>query len=48
MSLCECGNESLGSIKCGGGRGDLLAFRVGLNSMEVVRLVESLAEITLC
>jgi hypothetical protein len=48
VSFCECGNENLGSVKCGGGREDLLAFRVGLCSMEVVRRVESLAEESPC
>jgi hypothetical protein len=48
VSFCECGNENSGSIKCGEGREDLLAFRVGLYSVEVARRVESLAEISPC
>ena len=46
MSFCECGDESSGSINCGGRGEELLAFRVGLYCMEAVRLVETLAEIT--
>ena len=46
MSFWECGNEYSGFIKCGGGREDLLAFHIGLFSVEFVRRVESLAEIS--